>query len=271
MDVSTLLSPDEASYFQTIIGMVRWMVELGRIYIAVKVSQLSSFLAMPSQGHLVNALHIMSYLKIKHKSRLVLDTSYPGIDMSEFKSNKNWAPFYGDVQEAKPLNSPKPFGKEFNLRMIVESDHAGDKSGRCSRTGFMIFMNMAMINWHTKKQATVEDAIFGAEFVAMKQGVEVLKGIIFKLQMMGVKIDGPTYVYGDNMSVIHKTSKPESVLKKNSNSIYYNFVREAVAMREFMNTPVPTARKWADLLTKVLFGKKRRELVQGILFEIYDY
>ena len=89
MDVSPLLSPGEASYFQTIIGVMRWMVDLGRIDIAVKVSQISSLLAMPRQGHIVNALHIMSYLKIKHNSRLVLDPSYPGINMSEFKSNDN--------------------------------------------------------------------------------------------------------------------------------------------------------------------------------------
>ena len=74
--------------------------------------------------------------------------------------------------------------------------------------------------------------------------------------MMGVKIDVPTYVYGDNMSVIHSTSKPESVLKKKSNSICYNFVREAVAMRECLTTRVLTARYQADLLTKVLFGNK---------------
>ena len=115
--------------------------------------------------------------------------------------------------------------------MFVDSDHAGDKSDRRSRTGFMIFMNMAMINWHTKKQATVEGAVFGAEFVAMKQGVEALRGIRFKLRMMGIKIDGSTYVYGDNISVIHNTSKPESVLKKKSNSICYHFVRKAVPMR----------------------------------------
>ena len=89
--------------------------------------------------------------------------------------------------------------------------------------------------------------------------------------MMGVKIDGPTYVYIDNMSVIHNTSKPESVLKKKSNYICYHFVRESVAMRECLTTHVPTARNWDDLLTKVLFGKKRRESVQGILIDIYDY
>ena len=125
MDVYPLLSPDEASYFQTIIGVMRWMVDLGRMGIAVEVLQISSFLSMPRQGHLVNELNIMSYLKIKHNSRLVLEPSYPGIDISDFKSNENWTPFYGDVQEAKPLNAPKPLYKEVTLRMFVDSDYAG--------------------------------------------------------------------------------------------------------------------------------------------------
>ena len=98
MDVSPLLSPDKASYFQTIIGVMRWILYLGRIDIAVEVSQISSFLAMTRKGYLVNTLHIISYLKIKHNSRMVLDPSYPGIDTSDFKSNENWAPFYGNVQ-----------------------------------------------------------------------------------------------------------------------------------------------------------------------------
>ena len=65
--------------------------------------------------------------------------------------------------------------------MFVDSDNAGYKSDRHSRTGFMIFMNMAIINWHTKNQATVDGDAIIAEFVAMKQGVEALRGIKFKL------------------------------------------------------------------------------------------
>ena len=271
IDVSPVLKADPASYYATLIGMMRWMVELGRVDIAVEVSLLSSFLAMPREGHMAAALHIMSYLRHKHNSRLVLDPSYPVIEYDEFKSNENWVAFYGDVKEAVPCNAPPPLGKEAVLRMYVDSDHAGDKATRRSRTGYMIFLNMSMCDWTTKKQATVEGAVFGAEFVAMKQGVEALRGIRYKLRMMGVAIDGPTYIYGDNMSVIHNTSKPESCLKKKSNSICYHFVREAVAAKECLTTRVPTLRNFADLLTKVLFGKKRRDLVGGVLYDIYDY
>ena len=104
----------------------------------------------------------------------------------------------------------------------------------------------------------------------MKHGVEALRGLRYKLRMMGVEVDGPTYVYGDNMSVIHNTLKPQSMLKKKPNSICYNFVRGAVAMKECLTTHVPTLWNWADLLTKVLSGKKKRDLVHGVLFDIYD-
>ena len=130
---------------------------------------------------------------------------------------------------------------------------------------------MALIDWLSKRQATIEGSVFGAEFVAMKHGIETVRGIRYKLRMMGVPISGPTYIYGDNMSVINNTSKPESFLKKKSNSICYHAVRESVASGESLTTHILTLKNFADLLTKVLFGNKRRKLVRGILYDIYDY
>jgi hypothetical protein len=64
---------------------------------------------------------------------------------------------------------------------------------------------MAPIMWFSKKQDNIETSVFGTEFVAMKQGMEALQGLQYKLQMMGVSISGPSYIYGDKMSVIHDT------------------------------------------------------------------
>ena len=88
---------------------------------------------------------------------------------------------------------------------------------------------------------------------------------------MGVEVAGPTYIYEDSMSVIHNTSKSESVLKKNSNRICYHFVREDVVMKECLTTHVPTLENWADLLMKVLSRKKIQDLVSGVLYDIYVY
>ena len=117
----------------------------------------------------------------------------------------------------------------------------------------------------------MKELFFGAEFVALKHGVETLRGVRYKLRMMGVPLNDPTYVYGDNMSVINNTSKPESTLKKKSNSICYHAAREAVAANECLTTHVPAKQNYADLLTKVMSGQKMRNLVGGILYDIYDY
>ena len=42
--------------------------------------------------------------------------------------------------------------KEVDLYMFVDSNHAGDKQTRRSRTRFMIYMNTSSIHWYFKKQ-----------------------------------------------------------------------------------------------------------------------
>jgi len=87
--------------------------------------------------------------------------------------------------------------------------------------------------------------------------------------MMGIEIDGPTYTYGDNMSVIHNTQRPESTLKKKSNSICYHVARESVAMGETLTAHMPTASNPADLATKVIpSGMKRDELTSMLLYDL---
>ena len=73
---------------------------------------------------------------------------------------------------------------------------------RRSRKGYFIFLNTELIDLLSKKQATIEGSVIGAEFVAMKTGVEALRGIRYKLRMMGVTLTESTYIYGDSMSVI---------------------------------------------------------------------
>ena len=51
--------------------------------------------------------------------------------------------------------------------------------------------------------------------------------------MMGIPVEGPTYIYGDNQSVLANTTIPDSTLKKNSQSIAYHYVREGVARDEW--------------------------------------
>lgn len=270
LDTSPTLGDKLSSYYQSLIGILRWMVELGRVDIITEVSLLASQLAMPREAHLDAAFHIFAYLKNKHNARLPLDPTYPVIDMSVFK-DCDWKHFYGEATEAIPPNAPDARGKEVDLRLFVDSDHAGDKRTRRSRTGYFIYLNMAPIAWFSKKQGTIETSVFGAEFVAMKVGMEALRGLRYKLRMMGVPLSGPSYIYGDNMSVIHNTQRPESTLNKKSNSICYHAIREAVAMGECLTGHISTHENVADLGTKVIGGgAKRDHLVSKVLYDIAD-
>ena len=67
-NVTEPLTPEYASFYQHIIGVMRWMVEQGRVDIATEVSLLLSYLAYPCEGHLETALHIKGYLKNKHNT-----------------------------------------------------------------------------------------------------------------------------------------------------------------------------------------------------------
>ena len=60
---------------------------------------------------------------------------------------------------------------------------------------------MAPIIWYSKKQGSIESRSFGSELSAMKTAVAKVEGLRYKLRMMGVPLDGSTYIKGDNMSV----------------------------------------------------------------------
>ena len=68
--------------------------------------------------------------------------------------------------EAIPPNALLSRGKEVDLHMFRESDHIDDKWTRRSRTGFMIYMNLSLINGYSKNQSTIKTSVFGTKFVA---------------------------------------------------------------------------------------------------------
>jgi hypothetical protein len=105
----------------------------------------------------------------------------------------------------------------------------------------------------------------------MKQCCEYLRGLRYKLRMMGIPVVGPSYIQGDNQSVLANTTIPNSTLKKKSQSIAYHLVREGASRDEWRTAYVNTHDNDADLvLTKQLpFGKKRIGFVRNLIHHIY--
>ena len=264
-DVTKELDSEGTRYYQELIGVLRWAIELGRVDILLEVALLSTHLVLPRAGHLQQLYHIFGYLKNSPRRRLYFDPGHPNISESRFQKF-DWIDFYKDASEDIPLDMPEPRGREVSIHCFVDASHASDKENRRSQTGILIFINKAPIIFYSKRQNSVETSTFGSEFTAMKQAVELLKSLRYKLRMFGVPMEGPASVYCDNEAVYKNVANPSSVLSKKMHSISYHFCREAVAADIVRIAKEDTATNLSDLFTKILSKARRDELLDKFMY-----
>jgi hypothetical protein len=265
LDSTPELDERRASYYASLMGVLRWCIELGRIDIIVEVGLLARFQANPRQGHLEQMFHVFAYLKRYNRSALVFDWTEPDLDTTMFKEC-DWKEYYPGATEAIPDNMPEPRGRSVATTCFVDADHAGCRLTRRSHSGVLIFVNRAPIIWYSKRQATVESSTFGSESIAMRIAFDLIEGLRYKLRMMGVPVNDATHVYCDNESVVVSTTRPESTLKKKHNAINYHRCREAIASGHIRVAWIDTKENLADALTKVTVGERRHYLFSRILW-----
>ena len=112
-----------------------------------------------------------------------------------------------------------------------------------------MMLNKTPIDWFSKKQNAVETATYGSEFVAARIGTDKIIEMRYMLRMLGVPLDGPSYMFGDNLSVINSSSIPDDTLKKKHNALNYHRVREAIAADILKFIHISSDQNPADILT----------------------
>jgi hypothetical protein len=138
----SIVNSELHQYYQQQIGVLQWLVELGRINICTEVSMLAAFAAAPRMGHFKAMIHIFSFLSHNPRCRLVFDDSYVPLQPGR---KYDWSAFYPNATELLPPNAPAPRGKAVQMIAFLDSDHAGDLFTRCPRTGALIYLNRAPI------------------------------------------------------------------------------------------------------------------------------
>jgi hypothetical protein len=264
-DTTQELTADGVKLYQEYIGVLRWAVEIGRLDILLEVSLLSSHLALPRRGHLEQVYHIFGYLKHSPRRRLYMDPDYPAIQEDRFVKY-DWTDFYKYATDPIPPKMPEPRGRAMTVHCFVDSDHAGDKVTRRSQTGILIFCNRAPIIAYSKRQNSVECSTYGSELCAMRQAVELIKSLRYKLRMFGIPIDGPADVFCDNESVFKNISIPTSMLSKKQHSISYHSCRESVAAKIVRIAKEGTLTNLSDVFTKTQSKNKREGLLGRFMY-----
>ena len=190
---------------------------------------MSRFRLVPKIGHLERMKRLYGYLaKMKHFAirYRAKEPDYSHLPKQEYEWTRT---VYGNVKEEIPKDIPKPLGKRVITTTFLDANLLHDIVTGNSVTSVLHFVNTAPTDWFLKRQATVETAIYGSEFVAAKTATEQIMDFRNTPRYRGVPIMTKAYMFGDNKSVVTSSTIPQSILTKRHNMLSYHRVREAIA------------------------------------------
>jgi hypothetical protein len=267
IDTTELVDATGIKQYQSLIGALQWLVTLGRFDIQLAVATMSSFRVAPRIGHLARLKRVYGYLKRNPNGAIRFRVKIPDHESVAIPVQYEWgSTVYGDVIEELPPDMPVPKGKVMRLTTYQDANLQHDLVTGRAMSGILHFVNQTPVAWFSKKQKTVETATYGSEFMVARQACEQIMALRYTLRMMGIPIDGPTWTFGDNASVITSSTIPQSTLNKRHNALSYHRVRECVASKIIYLLHVDGNLNPSDALTKALGWVKLWPLIQPLLF-----
>ena len=266
LDATSELDVDGIKKYQSLIGALQWVVTLGRLNIAMAVMTLSSFRAAPREGHLERAKRIYGYLrKMKHAAirfRTGLP-DYSSIPNEEYDWEKS---IYGNMEESLPHDAPKAYGPPVIMTTYVDANLCHDFVTGRSVTGIIHLLNQTIVHYLSKKQPLVETATYGSEYMAARTATEQIMDLRNTLRYLGVNLVGPTYMFGDNKTVVDSSCKPKSKLHKRHVLLSYHRVREAIAAKVIKFVFIDGTINPADILSKLWGYQQIKTRLKAMLF-----
>ena len=199
LDLTNFCGEDNIEKYQSLIGALQWCISLCHFDIAVAVMTLGHYQAAPRVGHLELVKHLCGYLRKYPDGAIHFRTGIP--DHSEHAKKietYDWMySVYGDGVEELPEDMPAPKGNAVHMTSFEDANLYHDYVTGRAVTGILHMLNQTLIDWYSKRQSTVATATYGSEFVAAKMTVEQLVELRYSLRMLGVRLDGPAWMFGD--------------------------------------------------------------------------
>jgi hypothetical protein len=125
----------------------------------------------------------------------------------------------GEITQLIPHDAPEPLGNYGTLTHYVDANLMHDVMTGRSVTDIHYIVNKTPIDWFSKKQATVESAMYGQEFVAARICVEQIIDLRISLRYLGVTICSKSNLFGENESLVDNSMQGHTKLHKHHNSI----------------------------------------------------
>ena len=273
IDTSEFCGRDDTAKYMSLIGALQWTISLCQFDIANAVISLGRFRAEPRVGHLTRAKRIVGYLAKFLHGAIRFRISIPNHEATfgNGPEKHDWMnSIYGNPEEIIPHNAPVPKGKPVRTTTMVDANLMHCLATRRSVTGILHFVNQTPIDAFSKRQAQVETATYGSEFVAARTGIEQIIDLRYCLRMLGVPLDGPAWIFGDNKSVVTSSTIPHSQLSKRWNALSYHRVWEAISMGMVRFHFIQSQQNSSDILTKPLDHATAWPHIDTLLFRKGD-
>jgi hypothetical protein len=97
------------------------------------------------------------------------EPDFSDIEVAEYDWSKS---IYGNAGEAVPKDAPESLGKPVTTIHYQDANLYHDIITGRSVTAILHFLNKFPINWYSKKQATVETATYGSEYISARTFVD---------------------------------------------------------------------------------------------------
>jgi hypothetical protein len=252
------------------IGALLWIVTIGSFDINAAVMTMSGFRMAPRVGHLNRLKRIYGHLlKMKHAS-IRVRTEEPNYSNLPDNVHEWTYSVYGQVEELLPMDAPEPLGALVTLTNYVDANLMHNIATGRSVTGILHLINKTPIEWYSKKQATVETATYGSEFVAARVCTEQIIDLRNTLRYLGVLVREKSYMFGDNKSVVDSSMQINAKLHKRHAMLPFHHVREAKASEILGFYFLPGDDNPADILSKHWGYTQIKERLKSLQFWIGD-
>ena len=144
-----------------------------------------------------------------------------------------------------------------------------------SNIGILHMLNKTPMDWYSRNTSTVETSTYGTEFCAARISVDQIIDFRYSLRMLGVPLintskdstdDEPSWMFGDNLSVVNSSTLPSGKLLKRNHILNYHRVRQAQACGICNFIHMDGDKNPSDILTKYRSSHLWYPLMKPFLF-----
>ena len=142
-------------------------------------------------------------------------------------------------------------GAQLIITCYTDIDLAGQHETRQSISGYMLYLNGALIHWHGRTERLIISSTAAGEYIALSRGHAACKFIKTILKFYG-NTSNKYYLYTDNQAAEHIATQPTMNEHSRSIDIHHHAVRQDYLAGKLQIGGVRTDANPSDILTKYL-------------------